>query len=1103
MALSERLAIIITADTGGAVRNIEALGKTADRDLSRATRAAEGFSARMDALGRRMIVAGSAATVFGATATPALFSVVKEAAALGDAIQASDVIFGRNLSASIDQFARNAEQKLGLSRKAATEALTAFGTFGLGAGLDGRELLAFSSGLVQAATDLVSLKGVTTDEVIQSISSGLAGEIEPLRRLGIQITDVQKRVEAVRLGLRKAGESAPLTPQQNVLATESLIRQSPLGQAASGDFERTLDSLPNQLRVATAEFENLKTELGEGMIPVFKSLVSGATAVNDIFQRLPEGVQTFIGTAAAAGAVGSLVFGPIVTLGGGALRVLSGFGKEGGLASRALSAITSSGGAASTVIGKLGVTTAGLAAAAGGAATAIGLGLGVYEAWSSEAAQVEAQIKKLKDAIDIASGADVAPALAERFSDILDVNKGGVSAFRDTGLAISDVVAAVDAAPGSFDKFRDSVDGTFRPLANLGDPIFGLLDPVEKLRAAAEDAGPGVASVIDDLIGAFESGKIDSNQFRQVVDYITDLDKAASGSAESVALQAEQLEKAAGSAARTAEAQRLLKIATDESAGLAAQRAALTALQSLFRDAAIELGQVSDAAAGVGPAAASSTSGLSAMEARMRAAADAAGEGATKLQQYQAAARAANEPARAAISAGQALLRVEQARERLAQLDDPRVRDEEVRSSLDRVTSAQDGLTAAIERRAKAQEELNRLTKRSAVAGSVPLLQEISRAADAGVKDAQARLDRVRAEFGGESAEAKAAEKAVEAATGRRTEGLGLLNKALAEQGGVNQRERREALREIQSADRDIAKAQRDRQDAEREYAEVLTSGGEAARDRAAAALDLAAAELDLDEARAAVAGFAADGVDVFAELGERMRDVGAGDLADDIGRLGDRFAFLTPTIAAIIGIVEKLQQPGGLSLFGIDLNGGAGTGATSGGAVTVPSGVGGRTSTIPLPSVGAKWDGYVWNGREWVLDSTPSARPAVRGGTRRLADGGIVVGTGVGDTVPAMLTPGEFVLTRQAVKTIGVDRLEELNKMTQTPTRFATGGLVGRGSASVLTAPALSGPARETTSTSRVEIKPTINIQATDPKQAADETIRRMRRSTFLAGVR
>ena len=47
----------------------------------------------------------------------------------------------------------------------------------------------------------------------------------------------------------------------------------------------------------------------------------------------------------------------------------------------------------------------------------------------------------------------------------------------------------------------------------------------------------------------------------------------------------------------------------------------------------------------------------------------------------------------------------------------------------------------------------------------------------------------------------------------------------------------------------------------------------------------------------------------------------------------------------------------------------------------------------------------------------------------QEFAQGGLVGGVGNKDTVPAMLTPGEFVMTKQAVDQIGVGNLNKLNE--------------------------------------------------------------------------
>jgi hypothetical protein len=69
--------------------------------------------------------------------------------------------------------------------------------------------------------------------------------------------------------------------------------------------------------------------------------------------------------------------------------------------------------------------------------------------------------------------------------------------------------------------------------------------------------------------------------------------------------------------------------------------------------------------------------------------------------------------------------------------------------------------------------------------------------------------------------------------------------------------------------------------------------------------------------------------------------------------------------------------------------------------------------------------------------------------GVFKFASGGPVPGSGTGDTVPAMLTPGEYVIRRDAVRRFGVGLLDAINGMRLSPgvmggrLAFASGGLV------------------------------------------------------------
>ncbi len=57
-------------------------------------------------------------------------------------------------------------------------------------------------------------------------------------------------------------------------------------------------------------------------------------------------------------------------------------------------------------------------------------------------------------------------------------------------------------------------------------------------------------------------------------------------------------------------------------------------------------------------------------------------------------------------------------------------------------------------------------------------------------------------------------------------------------------------------------------------------------------------------------------------------------------------------------------------------------------------------------------------------------------------AEGGVVPGTGSGDTIPSLLTPGEFVLNRSAAQAIGLAKLSQFNKA---PSYFQDGGVAGK----------------------------------------------------------
>lgn len=206
---------------------------------------------------------------------------VKLASDMNETVSKSNVIFGDGAGA-IAEFAETASYSLGQTKKQAIDAAATFATFGKGAGLAGDDLVDFSTTLVGLSADLASFSNTSPEEAITAIGAALRGESEPIRRYGVLLDDATLKQKAMEMGLISTTKNA-LTPQQKALASYQVI----LAQTtdAQGDFARTSDGLANQQKILTAQIEDLKTEIGEGLLP---ATIEATSALNDLLKHVKQ-----------------------------------------------------------------------------------------------------------------------------------------------------------------------------------------------------------------------------------------------------------------------------------------------------------------------------------------------------------------------------------------------------------------------------------------------------------------------------------------------------------------------------------------------------------------------------------------------------------------------------------------------------------------------------------------------------------------------------------------------------------------------------------------------------------------------------------------------
>ena len=131
-----------------------------------------------------------------------------------------------------------------------------------------------SKALTQLTYDISSLYNLKIDEAASKVQSALAGEIEPIRRLGKDLSVANLKLLATELGIN-SNVDAMNQAEKAMLRTVSLLRQS---TSAMGDMARTLEQPANQFRVLKAQLELLSRALGDLFLPVVQKILPYFTA---------------------------------------------------------------------------------------------------------------------------------------------------------------------------------------------------------------------------------------------------------------------------------------------------------------------------------------------------------------------------------------------------------------------------------------------------------------------------------------------------------------------------------------------------------------------------------------------------------------------------------------------------------------------------------------------------------------------------------------------------------------------------------------------------------------------------------------------------------
>ena len=187
-----------------------------------------------------------------------------------------------------------------------------FNTIISGFGVASDKAYLMSKNLTQLGYDISSFFNISFENAMQKLQSGISGELEPLRRLGYDLSVARLQEEALALGIEKK-VSAMTQAEKSQLRYYAIMTQV---TTAQGDMARTLNAPANQLRVLQAQVTQCARALGNIFIPALNAVLPYAIALAKIVRMLANSIASlfgfklpevdYSGISAGASAVGDL-----------------------------------------------------------------------------------------------------------------------------------------------------------------------------------------------------------------------------------------------------------------------------------------------------------------------------------------------------------------------------------------------------------------------------------------------------------------------------------------------------------------------------------------------------------------------------------------------------------------------------------------------------------------------------------------------------------------------------------------------------------------------------------------------------------------------------
>lgn len=194
-------------------------------------------------------------------------------------------------AAAAQEYAENVSEVMGIDPAEWMRNQGIFNTLLTGFGSVSDRAYTMSKNLTQLGYDISSFFNISTEDAMQKLQSGISGELEPLRRLGYDLSQARLQQTAYTLGIKES-VSAMTQAEKAELRYYAIMTQV---TTAQGDMARSLEAPANQLRILQAQFTMAARAIGNIFIPILNKLIPIGIAVLQIIRDIANSIAELFG----------------------------------------------------------------------------------------------------------------------------------------------------------------------------------------------------------------------------------------------------------------------------------------------------------------------------------------------------------------------------------------------------------------------------------------------------------------------------------------------------------------------------------------------------------------------------------------------------------------------------------------------------------------------------------------------------------------------------------------------------------------------------------------------------------------------------------------